>query len=202
MMLSWQSHAMRKLIALSVLCLWPVLALAGENSSVYTKFDLDHCKKTDNGDEYVYAGTWTCKGYGGIDMVFSSIDERSYAAFGKDGINHCAFQKTFSPFNTALSPVEWRLKDGKPIAAIERWSVVEGDSGKSVTWLVVNALREHDSCHVHYVSGSYPDANADARRAADDLAADFDCDNDVPTVDSKVGLPPIEFIACKDIARE
>src|SRR5260221_7423029 len=72
---SWQTHAMRRLVALSVFCLWPALALASGNTSVYTKFDLDHCKLTEKGDDYVYAGTWTCKGYGGIDMVCSSVDD-------------------------------------------------------------------------------------------------------------------------------
>lgn len=191
----------RYLIPLS-LCLCPPLALAADYSSVYTKFDLDHCKVIEKGDEYVYAGTWVCKGYKGRSIIQASSDERSYAAFGKDGARHCAFRKTFSPFNTALSPVEWRLKNGKAIAAIERWSVVIDDNGNSETWLVVNALRPKDSCHVHYVAGSYPKANEAARRAADDLAEDFDCENDVPAVDSDRGEPPIEFIACKDIARD
>lgn len=70
-----------------------------------------------------------------------------------------------------------------PFAAIERWSVVTDDNGNSVTWLVINALKKNNSCHAHYIAGSYPDANAHARQAADDLAGDFNCDNDAPTVD-------------------
>ena len=94
------------------------------------------------------------------------------------------------------------MKGGKPIAAIERWRVTTDDEGGSVTWLVVSALRPNESCHVHFVAGSYPNANEAARRAADDLAEDFDCETDVPTVDSKVGPPPINMDACKDVARE
>ena len=193
---------MRMMIALSVLCLWFTAAGAGEVTSAYTKFDLERCKLIEKGDEYVYAGTWACKGYGEIDIIQASSDERSYVAFGRDGANHCSFRKTFGPFNTALSPVEWRIKDGKPFAAIERWSVVNDDNGNSITWLVVSALRDGDSCHVHYVSGSFPGANEAARRAADQLAPDFDCENGVPAFDSKIGAPKIELNACKDIARE
>ncbi|MGH6906387.1 MAG: hypothetical protein ACREDX_00850 [Aestuariivirga sp.] len=185
-----------------MLYLWPVAVTAGEITSLYTKFDLDHCKIVEKGDEYVYAGTWACKGYDGIEVFQSSVDDRSFAAFGKQGNEHCAFQKTFGPFNTALSPVEWRIRDGKAFAAIERWSMVSDDKGNSVTWLVVNALRETESCHVHYVSGSYPNANNAARRAADTLAPDFDCEKDMPAFNSKIGPPPIELTACKDIARE
>ena len=193
---------MKRIMALSVLCLWPIAASAAEYSSVYTKFDLDRCKQVEKGDEYTYAGTWSCKGYAGIDIIQASSDERSYVAFGQDGRSHCAFRKTFGPFNTALSPVEWRLKNGKPIAAIERWSVVSDDNGNSVTWLVVNALKPGNSCHAHYVAGSYPKANEAARRAADDLAEDFDCETDVPTVDSKVGPPPVYMVACRELAQE
>ena len=190
---------MKKVLALSVLCLWPLAAGAAEITSTYTKFDLEKCRVIEKGDEYVYAGSWRCKGQDGIDIFQASSDDRTYAAFGKDAARHCAFRKTFNPFNTALSPVEWRIKNGTPFAAIERWSVVAAENGNSVTWLVVNALRDNDSCHVHYVSGSYPNANEKARRAADDLVAGFNCNSDVPTVDSTVGPPPIGLVACKDL---
>lgn len=193
---------MRKFVALIASCLAASAASAEETTSTFTKFELDTCEVIEKGDEYVYAGTWRCKGLDGIDIIQSSSDDRSFAAFGRDAGNNCSFQKTFGPFNTALSPVEWRIKNGKAFAAIERWSVVKDENGNSVTWLVVNALRDNESCHVHYVSGSYPNANTEARRAADTLAAGFDCENGVPTFDSKIGPPPIELNACKDIARE
>lgn len=187
---------MKRLLVPLILGLWPAVAAAGDVTSAYTKFDLSACKVIEKGDEYVFAGVWRCPGYGGIDIFQASADDRGYAAFGRDGTSHCTFRKTFSRFNTALSPVEWRLRNGKPFAAIERWSVVTDDAGHSSTWLVVSAIKPDESCHVHYVAGSYPDANRHAREAADDLADDFDCDTDVPTVDSKVGPPPISFLSC------
>jgi hypothetical protein len=196
-----QSLAMRKLLAPLLLCLVPALASAGEITSTYTKFDLDTCAVIEKGDEYVYAGTWSCPGEGGFDIVQSYGDDRAYVAFGRDATKHCAFRKTFSPFNTALSPVEWRMRDGKPFAAIERWSVVIDENGNSNTWLVVNALRDGDSCHVNYVAGSYPDANAVARIMADD-SENFDCLTDTPTVDSKVGAPPIPLVSCMELEPE
>lgn len=193
---------MRKAAALFALCLTAAPCPAEEIASAYTKFDLEACEAVEKGDEQVYAGTWKCKGLDGIDIFQSSADDRSFAGFGRESGNNCAFLKTFSPFNTALSPVEWRIRKGKAFAAIERWSVVTDDAGNSGTWLVVNALRDNEACHAHYVSGSYPKANEAARRAADTLAQGFDCENDVPTFDSKIGPPPIELNACKDMARE
>ena len=193
---------MRNLPWLSIFCLWPATALGAEYSSEYSRFAFDRCRVIEKGDEYVFGGTWRCDGLVGIGIFQASSDDRSYAAFGKDGTGHCAFRKTFSPFNTALSPIEWRLKDGIPFAAVERWNVGDEMDPNARSWLVITALRANDSCHVHYVSGTYPKANEQARRAADDLAADFNCDTDVPTVDSNVGPPPIEMLACKDLPGE
>ncbi len=193
---------MRRVVLPLIFSLGPSAVHAGEVSSVYSKFDLGTCKVIEAGDEYIYEGTWVCAGHGGANIFIAGSDDRNYAAFGRDGTGHCAFNKTFFSFNTSLSPVEWRVRDGKPFAAIERWSVVSGENGNSVTWLVVSALRENDSCHVHYVSGSYPDANAVAQRAADRLAPGFDCGSDVPTFESNTGAPPIAFVACKNMPRE
>jgi hypothetical protein len=175
---------------------------AAEVTSAYTHIDPKDCRQIEDPDEYVFEGAVLCKGYGGIDIYQSGADARSYAAFGEDAANHCAAKKTFNPFNTALSPIEWRLVDGKPFAAIERWSISDDEGNRAGTWLVVTALREGESCHVHYVAGSYPNANEQARRAADDLARHFDCEQDVPTVDSKIGAPPIAMIACRELSAD
>jgi hypothetical protein len=193
---------MRRAAALLVLLCGVVPAAAGEPSSVYTPFDLAKCTQVAAPDEYVFEGSWICPGYDGVDIFQSGADARSYAAFGKDASKHCSAKKTFNPFNTALSPIEWRLDGGKPFAAIERWSIADDQGGHAGTWLVVTALRGDESCPVHYVSGSYPDANEQARRAADDLARDFDCENDVPTFDSKIGAPPIALMACRELEGE
>jgi hypothetical protein len=192
----------RRAAILAILCLWPALAAADEVTSVYTPFDLDTCTQAEKPDEYVYEGLWRCKGYGGYDIWQAGFDARSMAAFGTGKDDACALRKTFNPFNTALSPVEWRLRNGKPFAAIERWSVSQGDEQTSVTWLVVSKLEDGRSCHMHYVAGSYPNANAAARRAADDLTGEFDCMTGVPTVDSTVGAPPIDLKSCMELEPE
>ncbi|MGL4296119.1 MAG: hypothetical protein ACRCTG_10415 [Aestuariivirga sp.] len=182
--------------------LWPAVAGAAEITSAYTRFDLAKCQVIEKGDEYVFTGVWRCPGLGGVDIFQASSDDRSYAAFGRDGTAHCAFRKTFGPLNTALSPVEWRLRDGKPFAAIERWAVFKDDAVNSYTWLVINALRPADSCPVHYVAGSFPAANQQARDMADRLAEGFDCETGVPTYDSTIGPPPIELLSCAAVKQQ
>src|SRR5438034_288512 len=98
---------MRKTGTLLIFCLLSAGgAIAGENSSAYTKFDLQKtCRQIEKGDEYVFAGSWSCKGYGGINFTVSSADDRDFVGFGKDAGNSCSFGKTFNRFNAALSPI-------------------------------------------------------------------------------------------------
>ena len=195
---------MWKAIVMPLLVGLPAMAWAGSNTSVYTSTDLKHCTQIEKPDGFVFEGAWRCKGLGGYDVFISAADSREMAAFGKRLANNCAGLKTFSGFNSTGGTVEWRLKEGKPIAAILRWtvSIDPEDSSKHATWLVVNKLEKNDSCHMHYVSGSYPKANEQARKAADDLAEGFACETDAPTVDSNVGAPPIDLEPCSAQARE
>ncbi len=189
---------MRMLLSL-IFFAWQALAvIAGEVTSAYTPFDLEKCQQTEPPDDTVFEGAWTCRGYGELDIVYSGEDARSYVAFGKKVEDHCAQFKTFYSFNTALSPIEWRIENGKAFAAIERWSLTDGE-GKESSWLVVTALADDDSCHAAYVSGTYLDANARARKAADEIARQFNCADDLLKVVSASGEPPIELRTCRAI---
>jgi hypothetical protein len=185
-------------LVIALACGLTVPAAAGEITSAYTSFELGKCRQVEPPDQYVFEGRWVCKGYGGIDIVYSGEDSRSYVAFGRGGEKHCAALKTFDAFNTALSPVEWRLDNGKPFAAIERWSVTNGEGAQS-TWLVVTALRDRDSCHAAYVSGAYAEANAQARKAADETAPGFDCARDKPKLVSVKADAPNNLEPCREI---
>lgn len=196
---------MKQLLVPLIFWLTAIGPAAAENTSTYTAFDLKNCRQTEKPDEYVFEGSWACKGIAGYDIFQSGMDARSGAGFGKSADNNCALRKTFGPFNTALSPVEWRFAGKTPIAAIERWSVIKDPASgtdESVTWLVVNKLHDGTSCHMHYVSGSFPEANAAARKSADEKASGFNCETDAPTYDSTVGPPPISLEPCKVLMAE
>jgi hypothetical protein len=80
--------------------------------------------------------------------------------------------------------------------------VFKDDAVNSYTWLVITALRPADSCPVHYVAGSFPAANQQARDMADRLAEGFDCETGVPTYDSTIGPPPIERLSCAAVKQQ
>jgi hypothetical protein len=154
-------------------------AIAGYDSA-YTDFVPESCKQIEPGaaeGEGEFSPTYECKGYKGLSVTFVEDDLRSVVAFGRDGRNHCAMHQTFSGFNSVGKRIEWRLKDGKAIAAILRWKVSydSEDATKTKDWLVVTKVEDRQSCHVGYVEGSYPDANAKARWLADTAAEVFSC---------------------------
>lgn len=166
-------------------------------TSAYTGIDLKKCRQTEKADNEAFAGAWRCKGYGGYDVFVSSGDDRDSVAFGKTADKNCAGAKTFNGFNAAGGKVEWRVKNGKPIAAILRWtvSIDPEDSTKTATWLVVSKLEKGAACQMHYVNGAFPNANDAARKAADKAEA-FVCKTDVPAFDSTIGEPGISLEPC------
>jgi hypothetical protein len=172
---------MRDFFALFLL-LFPTSAFAG-NDSAYSDLDLENkslctlVTPVENGDEAMSSGGYECKGYGDYVVSFAEGDLRSFVSFGKSTTDHCASTQTFGGFNSVGKKVEWRLKDGKPIATILRWSVSYDpeDSAKQKTWLVVTKLEDNNSCHMGYIEGGYPQANEKARWLADTAAEGFSC---------------------------
>ena len=179
-------------------------AFANDARSIYTKIDLKKCKQTQKSDGQVFEGSWACKGIADYNVFLSAADARERVSFGKADANNCAGTKTFGGFNSAGSTVEWRLKSGKPIAAILRWtvSIDPEDSTKKATWIVVNKLEKGASCHMHYVAGSFPNANEAARRVADEKVGAFNCESDKSTFDSNSGSPNINLESCSAQAKE
>lgn len=191
---------MRLAAPILVLCLVPAAAAAEEASSAVTPFDLEKtCQQIEKGDGLISAGTWSCPGGAGQDILVTLWDEHSYVGFGPGAGETCAYARTFRDANTALSPVEWRLAGGKPFAAIQGWRVTSEQAGGSSSWLVVTALKGQESCPVHYVEGASPEAMAEARRAADALAPNFDCDHDVPTLAPGADADAIDLISCAEM---
>lgn len=129
------------------------------------------------GDEAMSSPGFECKGYGDYVVSFAEGDLRSFVSFGKQTGDHCAATQTFGGFNSVGKKIEWRLKDGIPIATILRWKVAYDpeDSTKEKSWLVVTKLEDNNSCHMGYVEGGYPNANEKARWLADTAAEAFSC---------------------------
>jgi hypothetical protein len=129
-----------------------------------------------------------CPGKAGLKVLISEDDMRETVSVGHsraEARNEPAAQVWFGPFNWTGSTVEWRALDGKPFAIIQRWHLDDnGDQdrdGRPIAkpMLAVTRLPPGPVCHVAYVDvGANPDADALARKAADQLARGFKCGKD------------------------
>ncbi|WP_448951629.1 hypothetical protein [Labrys neptuniae] len=184
------------LLALAALLMLSSGVLAAEPfSSAYTKFDTAKCAHQPGSDEEDY-GSWRCQGYRGLPVRLSAGDQRMFVSFGQSGSHDLAARETLTGFNDAYrGTVEWRLAAGerRPFATILQWQVMieadhrtasNGPSPASGRVLVVTRLGKDGICHVGYVDvrANAGNANALARKIADEQARAFRCGQDKPVV--------------------
>lgn len=165
---------------------------AAQNTSQYTSVAAKTCKKFENakaaGDEI--AATFDCKGLPGYSVLVGEDDLRTVVAIGLNRANakeQPSFGQGFAPFNSVHDTLEWRIdaKTKKPFATIQRWRIADNenldkdDRPKTAGLLVVTRIPPGASCHVAYIdvaANEYP--NELAKKAADELAKNFDCAKD------------------------
>ncbi len=189
---------MSRIAFASILCLAAGGALAAEPTSAYTKINLKKCKTLDQSDQ---GGTWRCKGLKGYALYVAEGDLRMMIGYGKGHEKQRAASQTLGPFNSlvekdGITTLEWRLAGGVPYATIVSYQTQSDASGTMVTGQVlvvskVGAKGGSDACHVAHIDAlANADANVLARKAADEMAAKFDCAKD-PVVVGKTGKSPM-----------
>lgn len=182
---------MRNIIALLTASLPLGSAAAAEMTSAYTKIALDQCTRTAFSEEEGWV-SYACEGYGGVMVQVAEGDLRALISYGPDAANERAAGQTFPLFNTTGETIEWRLRDGKPVATILRFYIDAPDIAKGQV-LVVTQLGLGQTCHIAYVdAGANEEANELARAAADRLAGTVDCATAEPEIVGARG-PVLEF---------
>lgn len=139
--------------------------------------------------------TQSCKGVGGLVTRIFDADERQTVSFGKTiatAAKEPAAEQGFGPFNHVHNVIEWRLRDGKPFATIQRWFVADNDNmdkdGRPKDAQILVVMRLSPACHVAYIdANANADANVLARQAADDKATAFTCNKDEVAIIGKTG---------------
>ncbi len=154
-------------------------------SSSYSSTAPRDCRVRSAGNGVDDSTIRVCPGRAGLSVLVAEDDLRETVSVGRNRLaaaKEPAAQRWFGPFNSAAMTVEWRARDGKPFAIIQRWHLDDnGDLDKSgrptaKPMLVVTRLPPGPVCHVAYVDAqANRDANALARKAADEIARDFNC---------------------------
>lgn len=157
-------------------------------SSSYTSTAPRDCRVRSAGNGVDDSTIRVCPGKAGLVVLVSEDDLREIVSVGRDrkaAASEPAAQLWFGPFNFTTTKVEWRARDGRPFAIIQRWHLDdnsdEDKSGRPTPkpMLVVTRLPPGPVCHVAYVDAqANPNANELARKAADEIARDFKCGKD------------------------
>lgn len=186
-----------------ILCLIAAPATAQVIESVYTNLDTEtDCTWTvsEFAEEAAQGGAAVCDGLDGYPVYLGADDARMSIQFGQ--LSDSAIDwDGFANFNYVNDVVEWRLHDGKPVAAIIRWFVTPWQSEGTFTppgdtqILVVMSVADPDlpedkrsSCHVAYIDAlANENANVLARQMAFLAASNFQCGVDEAIYVGKVG---------------
>lgn len=150
-------------------------------ASSYTTHDYAKCRKDKgNGDP---VSVHRCPGKAGIAVVWTAGDDSSAVEFGTKAVQETISDKV--GFFEAGKTIEWRgLKGRRPQAAILRYATGASVGKLDRSRLVVYRLApDGASCIVGSVDARKPDANAAARRLADEKAPGFRCGEDVRSED-------------------
>jgi len=150
-------------------------------ASSYTTHDYAKCRKDKgNGDP---VSMHRCPGKAGITVIWTAGDDSSAVAFGAKALEEAVTDK--AAFFEAGKTIEWRgPKGGRPQAAILRYATGASVGKLDGSRLVVYRLAaDGASCIIGSVDARKPDANAAARRLADEKAAGFRCGQDARSED-------------------
>jgi hypothetical protein len=182
---------LKQILTIAVMVTTFGLTSVSAQTVVYSDTGGKSCKRLSHGEA---GNEWICPGPDGQNVVF--VDTGGFLGFQfGDG------SYPQPPFNPGRDQpfgkkIEWRLRDGKPYAAILRAYIgVENLKPDRIEWithqvLVVTKIDGKQACHIAYVNGAVPNANAKAAEIADANAASFNCGSDTPL---KIG-DPAKFI--------
>ena len=155
-------------------------AFAAPVESRYSKTSGADCRTFERDME---ASAEECWGVAGVRVLIATDDARTRVSYGARAATELAAREGFTRLNSVGETIEWRGERSagtfKPFATILRWRIMDPDTPRAV--LVVTRLGPGATCHVAYVdAAANTEANALARRAADERARSFRCGKDAP----------------------
>jgi hypothetical protein len=156
---------------------------AGAGERVYTEIDnmqngkIKLCRTTEvAGNKEDPVVTWRCpSGPAGWPVGMTSADARVEVRFGRlAGPRGGAIDALGGAFADPYHTIEWRMKDGEPYAAIQRYLM---DSRQAITVHRLNP--DKTSCVAAVIAVEKGrDANNEAIRIADTIVPSYRCDKD------------------------
>jgi hypothetical protein len=170
---------------------------AGAIEAVVMPSSGDACKSTRMDAEHAAEESeWRCAGPNGFSLRYNDVTTRGGITIAYRGRDVTANDLIDDDLNWApgrsgiASRMEWRLRDGMPVAAIiGRWRRPEeanGSTDADVEELLIVKVTPASACAVAVIGGLQPQAMAAARDIADRKATGFRCGVDHPSIASSL----------------
>lgn len=160
---------MIKILFGSVCVLILSTAAIAQNSSVYTSTTTKACRTISSNPNEAGSYEGECPGVGGYKVRLIEGDIRQTLnivtpAKKKFELNFWSF---YSGFSSVGAKIEWRTKNGVPVALIARFVVADSeDPKKNMSYLMVSKISKTSSCVTDVVLPG-PKQNETARELAD-----------------------------------
>jgi len=155
---------MTKLLLAVFFALICITVAPAQVKSVYTKLDEKHCRSLKPDKKNGEFERLKCNGVGGYWLRVISGGDDSVADLITPSGKEFSADYHFAGHRVVSGTSEWRVKKGRPIGLIIRYSVQEPDGFKS--YLVVSKISRTGSCIADAIAPGKTQ-NADARKLAD-----------------------------------
>ena len=152
----------------------------------------DACKSTRMDAEHAAEESeWRCAGPSGFSLKYNDAVTQGRITIAYRGKDLPDQDMTWSPGQSGIgSRMEWRVRNGRPIAAIiGRWrrpEEAQGSADADVEELLIVKVTPTSACAVAVIGGLQPQAMAAARDTADRKASGFRCGVDHPSTSSSL----------------
>lgn len=160
----------------------------------------DACKSTRmDADHAAEESEWRCAGPNGFSLKYNDVVTQGGVTIAYRGKDLPRQDMTWSPAQSGIgSRMEWRVRDGMPIAAIiGRWrrpEEAQGSTDLDVEELLIVKVTPTYACAVAVIGGLQPQAMAAARDTADRKATGFRCGVDHPSTSSSLVLDAVKTL--------
>jgi hypothetical protein len=160
----------------------------------------DACKSTRMDAEHAAEESeWRCAGPSGFSLKYNDVVTQGGLTIAYRGKDLPDQDMTWSPAQSGIaSRMEWRVRDGIPVAAIiGRWrrpEEAQGSADADVEELLIVKVTPTSACAVAVIGGLQPHAMATARDIADRKATAFRCGVDRPSTSSSLVLDAVKTV--------
>ena len=160
---------MKTLLSLAICILGITGFAAAQNSSIYTSTRTGACRTIHSNPDEGGSYEGECPGVGGYKVRLLEGDIRQTLNIITPGRKkfELNFWNYFGSFSSIGEKIEWRTKNGVPVALIARYNVADPEGvKKGISYLMISKIGKTQSCVTDVVKPG-PSQNADARVLAD-----------------------------------